>query len=133
MLVEPSGLTSSVLNSSRLTSCSPLALSSIVHAVSQVGLDGDRHLEASLDRSHVGRLLVDDAKAVFGQIASPVDAAQARRWHVDLDHRQRQRFRRVGGQRRASRKQQRQRRPPQRQSLTRTHLPPVTVIITRAR
>jgi hypothetical protein len=93
--------------------------------------DGDRHLEASLDRGHVGRLLVDDAKAVVGQIASPVDAGQARRWHVDLDHRQR--LRRVGGQRRASRKQLRQRPPPQRQSLTRTHLPPFTVIITRAR
>ena len=75
MLVDPSGLTSSVLNSSRLTSRSPLALSSIVHAVSQVGFDGDRHLEASLDRSHVCHLLVDDAKAVVGQIASPVDAA----------------------------------------------------------
>ncbi len=39
MLVDPSDLTSRVLNSSHRTSRSPLMLSSIVHAVSQVGFD----------------------------------------------------------------------------------------------
>ena len=50
-------------------------------------LDLFRHLQAPLDGRHVGGFLVDDAEAVVGQVAPPVDAGQARRRHVDLDQR----------------------------------------------
>ena len=49
--------------------------------------DRSGHLETPLYGGHVGRLLVSYAVAVVDQIASPVNAGQARRRHVDLDQR----------------------------------------------